>query len=56
MNKPFIHENFLLHSDRAVELYHRYVADLPILDYHNHLPPAQIADDARFANLTQVWL
>jgi len=56
MPRPFIHENFLLQSRRAIELYHGYVADLPILDFHNHLPPAQIADDTRFANLAQVWL
>ena len=56
MSKPFIHENFLLQSRRAIELYHRYVADLPIIDFHNHLPPAQIADDTRFANLAHLWL
>lgn len=56
MQRPFIHENFLLQSRRAVELYHGYVADLPIIDYHNHLPPEQIAEDVRFANLTRIWL
>ncbi len=56
MKRPFIHENFLLGSRRAVELYHGYAAGLPILDYHNHLPLKQIADDTRFENLAQVWL
>ncbi len=56
MERPFIHENFLLSTDRAIALYHRYAADLPILDYHNHLPPAQIAEDTRFANLAHIWL
>ena len=52
----FITENFLLQNDRAVELYHQYARDLPIVDYHCHLPPAQIAADHRFENLTQIWL
>lgn len=56
MNGNFITENFLLQNDRAVELYHDYASDLPIIDYHCHLPPTQIADDHRFENLTQIWL
>jgi glucuronate isomerase len=52
----FITDNFLLQNDRAVELYHRFARDLPIIDYHCHLPPQQIAEDHRFANLTQIWL
>jgi len=56
MNDLFITENFLLQNDRAVELYHRFARDLPIIDYHCHLPPGQIAVDHRFANLTQIWL
>ncbi len=54
--KLFITEDFLLHSPQAVELYHRYAAPMPIIDYHSHLPPQQIAADHRFANLTQIWL
>jgi glucuronate isomerase len=56
MTDVFITENFLLQNDRAVELYHRYARDLPIIDYHCHLPPAQVAEDRRFENLTQIWL
>ncbi len=56
MTDIFITENFLLQNDRAVELYHRYARDLPIIDYHCHLPPSQIAADRRFENLTQIWL
>src|SRR5580692_49011 len=56
MNDVFITENFLLQNDRAVELYHQFARDLPIIDYHCHLPPRQIAEDHRFANLTQIWL
>jgi glucuronate isomerase len=56
MNDIFITENFLLQNDRAVALYYRYAHDLPIIDFHCHLPPAQVAEDHRFENLTQVWL
>jgi glucuronate isomerase len=56
MNDVFITENFLLQNDRAVELYHRFARDLPIIDYHCHLSPRQVAEDQRFANLTQIWL
>ena len=56
MNNVFITENFLLQNDRAVELYHGYARQQPIIDYHCHLPPAQIAEDRRFENLSQIWL
>lgn len=52
----FIHDHFLLQSETARRLYHRHAADQPILDYHNHLPPADIAADRRFANLFEIWL
>jgi glucuronate isomerase len=52
----FITENFLLQTDRAVALYHEYARDMPIVDYHCHLPPQQIAEDHKFENLTQAWL
>ncbi len=55
--KPtFIHPGFLLSSKPAQRLYHEYAADLPIVDFHSHLPPAQIARDHRFANLAEIWL
>ena len=54
--KRFITEDFLLQNDKAVELYHQYARDLPIIDYHCHLPPQQIAEDSKFQNLTQAWL
>ncbi|NUQ61400.1 MAG: glucuronate isomerase [Pirellulales bacterium] len=56
MGDVFITENFLLQSDTAVRLYHEYAKELPIIDYHCHLPPQQIAEDHRFQNLTQIWL
>jgi glucuronate isomerase len=54
--KKFLDENFLLHSKTAQQLYHEFARDMPIIDYHNHLPPDQIAGDINFENLTQIWL
>jgi len=45
---PFIHEDFLLESETARDLYHGFAEHLPIIDYHTHLPPAQIAENRRF--------
>ncbi|HYW80434.1 MAG TPA: glucuronate isomerase, partial [Thermoguttaceae bacterium] len=56
MSDIFITDNFLLQSDKAAQLYHDYARDLPIIDYHCHLPSKQIADDHKFENLTQAWL
>lgn len=56
MSDQFITENFLLQNDAAVRLFHDYARDMPIVDYHCHLPPRQIAEDHRFENLTQIWL
>jgi glucuronate isomerase len=52
----FIHDNFLLHSETARQLYHNYAAGEPILDYHSHLSPADIAADRRFTDLWEIWL
>ncbi|HPZ87763.1 MAG TPA: glucuronate isomerase [Flavihumibacter sp.] len=54
--KAFLHDDFLLQSPAAILLYHDYAANMPIIDYHNHLPAQQIADDICFNNLTQAWL
>lgn len=56
MMKKFLDENFLLQNKTAQQLYHDVAKQLPIIDYHNHLPPVQIANDINFQNLTQVWL
>lgn len=53
---PFIRDDFLLENKTALRLYKKYAADQPILDYHCHLPPRDIADDRRFANLFEIWL
>lgn len=52
----FIHDEFLLQTPFAVKLYQQYAKDLPIIDYHNHLPPEQIAGNHQFGNLSQAWL
>lgn len=54
--KQFMDENFLLKTKTAQRLYHEYAKGMPIIDYHCHLPPQQIAEDHVFENLTQVWL
>lgn len=54
--KPFLDDNFLLNSETAEQLYHDYAADMPVLDYHCHLPPDEIAADRKFENLTRAWL
>ncbi len=51
-----IHEHFMLGNDEAIRLYFDYAAELPIIDFHTHLPPAEIAADAHWENITQVWL
>src|SRR5215467_1223857 len=54
--KPFLDENFLLKNQSAQDLYHGFARDMPIIDYHCHLPPDQIAANTQFNNLTQAWL
>ena len=54
--KSFLDENFLLETKTAEKLYHDYAKQMPIIDYHCHLPPQQIAADTQFDNLTQIWL
>jgi glucuronate isomerase len=51
-----IAEDFLLTNKTAVMLYQDYAKDLPIIDYHNHLPPDEIAQNKQFSNLTEIWL
>lgn len=52
----FIHEDFLLQSETARRLYHEVAKDQPIIDYHCHLPPEDVANDRRFRNLADIWL
>jgi glucuronate isomerase len=54
--KKFLSADFLLNTETAQKLYHDFSAGLPIIDYHCHLPPQQIAENHQFENLTQIWL
>ncbi len=54
--KAFLDEDFLLSTETAKKLYHEYAAVMPILDYHCHINPEEIANDRKFDNITQVWL
>jgi glucuronate isomerase len=54
--KPFLSEDFLLQTQTARLLYHEHASKMPIIDYHCHLPPNEIAEDKQFKNLTQIWL
>ena len=52
----FMHKHFLLDSDQAEALYHEHAKRQPIVDYHCHLDPKEIAEDRRWANIAQIWL
>jgi glucuronate isomerase len=54
--KKFLDENFLLQTETARKLYHEHAVNMPILDYHCHIPPQDIANDRQFDNITQIWL
>ncbi len=54
--KEFLSHDFLLDTETGLRLYHDYAVGLPIIDYHCHLPPQQIADNHQFENLTEIWL
>ena len=54
--KRFMDEDFLLSTETAKHLYHDFAKKLPIVDYHCHLSPREIAEDRRYENITEVWL
>ncbi len=54
--KPFMDSDFLLSTETAKLLYHDYAENMPIVDYHCHINPKEIAEDIRFENITQLWL
>jgi glucuronate isomerase len=56
MAKAFMDEHFLLDSPTAQKLYHEYAAPQPIIDYHCHLPPVEVAENKQFRNITEIWL
>src|SRR6266540_966253 len=54
--RKFLDEDFLLNNKSAQILYNDFAKQMPVIDYHCHLPPQQIADDVQFENLTRIWL
>ena len=54
--KAFMDKDFLLSTQTAQELYHEFASQVPVLDYHCHINPQEIAEDRQFENITQVWL
>ena len=56
MSKAFMGRNFLLETDTAKHLFHDYAKQLPLVDYHCHIPPRDVFEDVRFDNLAEVWL
>ncbi len=54
--KEFMDRDFLLSSETAKELFHRYAEPLPIVDYHCHIDPGEIARNRKFDNIAQLWL
>lgn len=54
--KVFMDRDFLLSNETAKQLYHDYAENLPIVDYHCHIVPKEIAEDLHFENITKLWL
>lgn len=54
--RDFIHDDFLLETSYAQELYHTYAKNQPIIDFHCHLPVKEIAENKEFANMSQLWI
>ncbi|MEN7550639.1 glucuronate isomerase [Rapidithrix thailandica] len=54
--RTFLGDNFLLYSEAAEQLYHQHASKMPIIDYHCHLSPEDIAKDRQFQNVTEIWL
>ncbi|HVN94845.1 MAG TPA: glucuronate isomerase [Syntrophorhabdaceae bacterium] len=54
--KAFMDENFLLNNKTAEALYHDHAKDMPIIDYHCHLNPREIAEDKKYRNIAELWL
>lgn len=54
--KTFLNENFLLKNEAAKTLYHNYAKDMPIIDYHCHLNPQEIAENRGYNSISEIWL
>ena len=55
-SSKFIQDNFLLENKYAEELYHSFASKMPIIDYHNHLPPQEISNNNVFDNISEIWI
>ena len=56
MKKPFMDADFLLTNEAAKDLFHNHAEKMPVVDYHSHINPAEIAEDKRYENIAQPWL
>jgi glucuronate isomerase len=56
MTKKYLHDNFYLKSDLAVRLFHGTAKDLPVIDFHNHLNPKDLAINRKFENIADAWV
>lgn len=54
--RAFMGKDFLLETETAKKLFHGYAENMPIIDYHCHISPKEIAQDIHFDTITQVWL
>ena len=54
--KQFMDKDFLLETETARRLFHNYAENMPIIDYHCHISPQEIAEDRHFNSITEVWL
>ncbi|MBA4054384.1 MAG: glucuronate isomerase, partial [Marivirga sp.] len=55
-SKTFLGDDFLLETDASIYLYEQHASKMPIIDFHNHLSPKDIAEDRKFRDLTEIWL
>ena len=56
ISKTFINNDFLLENKFSQRLFHDYASQMPIIDYHCHLPSNEIANNRTFENLTKIWI
>ena len=54
--KTFMDKDFLLDSQTAKILYQHYASEMPIIDYHCHVNPKEIAENKKYKNITEIWL
>ncbi|MBO7336194.1 MAG: glucuronate isomerase, partial [Lachnospiraceae bacterium] len=54
--KQFMDKDFLLSNETAKTLYHEHAAKMPIIDYHCHISPREIAENRKYNNITELWL